>query len=330
METKLGFEELKSLLPEKTYLYYVDYGDSLEHSLGAVQKSISGGDWEAIDEAVWDAFDSTYEQEDYYLDELKKDLVRQYDMDRDGADELVDEYEEDLRDVIRDRDHSTPIEDLISNTGRLIAHYDTGYYMESGSWSWSDKEVYQEMQAIKKHLGIRSKQYNKDIEMMVMQASGGGSLLIYFELDIEQFLASGDFKTIVFKDAHIGVVNHYEGSGDICELPGSTIKLPFERGNVFLEESIKYNWTYSIAGMCRDWCESTKVELIEAESKRDVVVEESPTVALNKKEEEYNKTFKSGSCTFGDMDIRRHRNTPYINDYPCGNKCVDCGTFWID
>ena len=33
---------------------------------------------------------------------------------------------------------------------------------------------------------------------------------------------------------------------------------------------------------------------------------------------------------FGDMNISRHKETPYRNDYPCGSRCEDCGTFWID
>ena len=38
----------------------------------------------------------------------------------------------------------------------------------------------------------------------------------------------------------------------------------------------------------------------------------------------------NGTCTFGDMDIKRHKNTLCINEFPCGMRCTACGTFWID
>ena len=50
------------------------------------------------------------------------------------------------------------------------------------------------------------------------------------------------------------------------------------------------------------------------------------------REEFYIKTWNNGKgkCTFGDMNMKRHKDTPYRNDYPCGNKCSICNTFWID
>ena len=38
----------------------------------------------------------------------------------------------------------------------------------------------------------------------------------------------------------------------------------------------------------------------------------------------------NGTCTFGDMDIKRYKNTSYITKFPCGMRCSTCGTFWID
>ena len=40
--------------------------------------------------------------------------------------------------------------------------------------------------------------------------------------------------------------------------------------------------------------------------------------------------FKTGGCTAGDMDMNRHRNTYYLNEFPCGTHCPHCHTFWID
>ena len=49
-----------------------------------------------------------------------------------------------------------------------------------------------------------------------------------------------------------------------------------------------------------------------------------------RQEAEYVKTFRKGGCTAGDINISRHRDVYYINDYPCGHKCPHCGTFWVD
>lgn len=41
----------------------------------------------------------------------------------------------------------------------------------------------------------------------------------------------------------------------------------------------------------------------------------------SRKEALYEKAFREGGCTFGDMNYRRHRDTFYINTFLCGNKC---------
>ena len=73
---------------------------------------------------------------------------------------------------------------------------------------------------------------------------------------------------------------------------------------------------------------STIVEFSKRKQRLKIV--ESETNKLLEQEKKYNDTWKKGECTFGDMDITRHKNTPYQNDFPCGNKCTSCGTFWID
>ncbi len=203
--------------------------------------------------------------------------------------------------------------------------------MEAESWSWHKPRIRLERYAIKKHLGIvATTSYDDAIEMMIRQASYGGQLLIFFNLKIDDFI--GDLperNTIKFNNAMIGIIDHGNGSGDVLDRDiKEEIILPYDHENVFLEKSIKYNWTYSIAGMCRDWADSTSIEF--SEENQLCTIEKSPTNAHLKREEEYNKTFKEGGCTFGDMDIKRHRNTPYRNDFPCGNKCTKCGNFWID
>ena len=148
-------------------------------------------------------------------------------------------------------------------------------------------------------------------------ATGGGQLLIYFREDVKDLIRDDSTKSIKFSGTvWIGIVNHNEGSGDVESFERIKLHFPFNRENLFLEKSIKYNWTYAIAGMCYDWCDSTNISF----SGEDIgQIDSSNTNDYLKKERQYNETYKQGGCTFGDMDITRHRNTPYENGFPAGN-----------
>lgn len=66
-------------------------------------------------------------------------------------------------------------------------------------------------------------------------------------------------------------------------------------------------------------------------SKAEVpLVTEDPLAATRAIEAEYEVTYRKGWCTFGDTKYGRHRNTKYINEYPCGTHCLDCWQFFID
>lgn len=326
---KIELKDVLKLLPEKISLIYVDYRDNLDEHHDLLQRCLSEGNFDELYEKADEWYmESEWQGIDYIKKELLKDLQSEFEIDEDEAEDIIEKFDDNIRDEIYERRDDDVLSDLISNTSAPIMHYDTGYEMESDSWKWTEKEVYKEMQSIKKFLGIRTKKHNEAIEMMIRQATYGGNLLIYFKGDIEEFMKIDDsIKSIEFSDAWIGITDHCNGSGDITQLSGVSFKIPFSIQNVFYEESIKYNWTYAIAGMCSDWCDSTSYEFLK-ESKREVKL--SSTNAYLEQEKKYNETFKNGGCTTGDMDYNRHRNTYYENNYPCGNKCKDCMTFWVD
>lgn len=328
METnKIKFEELVNLLPHRISLVYVDYRDNLNKHQEKIQECIHERCYESLYELVDDAFsEAEWEGVRYVLEELKRDIERTFDIE--DAEYILEEYEDELRDEIYNRCDDDVIEDLLRNTGDLIAHYDTGYEVESGSWNWSRAEVRLERMKLKKHLNIDNSDFDDDIDMMIQQASGGGQLLVYFKLNPKDFIEMEEgIISIEFSNASIGIVNHCEGSGDVMDLNGHSFILPYNQENVFLESTIKYNWTYSIAGMVSNWCDGTSYYFGTIKVGE---VEKSSTHNHLDIEKEYNKTYRSGGCTAGDMDYSRHRKTTYINDFPCGNRCLDCGTFWID
>lgn len=324
----LELGQLTSELPTRVNLNYVDYRDDLDEQAEELQKCIHANNWEAMDEVLDGNWEQEHDAIQEVLKELKSDIKAKYDLKGKTAKRIIEEYEDELRDEIYNRDDSNLLKDLLSNTDRFICFYDTGYEMDSDSWSWTDKEVEKERQRIKKVLKVRGNdKYNDRIEIMIRQASYGGTLVVYFRIDVGELIGI-EASTIEFKDPAIAVINNANGSGDSTDLDGHSFKLPYNRENVFIDKTVKYNYTYDVCGMCEDWCDATEVILTTKAIKG--TIERSEINELLDKEIELNATFKNGKCTFGDMDIKRHRNTSYINDFPCGTKCADCGTFWID
>lgn len=341
--TTVTFEEITPFLPMHIELHYVDRNDSFDNSLSALQNCIRYQNYDSASELIFDWFDDTSENTDYYINELKSNLENHFNKINIDIDvnELVEEYNDEILEYLRNNDKSTIYKDLMRNTGKVIMFYDTGYEMESESWRWSTKRVAKECVKILKHLGFKSSEIAKldrnrgkdklwtTIWDCVQNASYGGSLEIYFRDDIDDFIKIDEkFNSIVFKNPTIGIIDHGGGSGYQDLALDCSITLPLNPNNIFIEKTVSYNWTYDIAGMCHDAYDSTNVQFLISKSKR--IIKDSNLIKHLAREEKYQKTFDEGGCTFGDMHSDRHRNQTYINHYPCGNKCLDCGTFWID
>ena len=324
--------EVLELLPEKTSLVYVDYRDSLDEHPNLLQKCIHNGNTDALDEETNDWYiESESESIKTYKKDLKDSIINKYHCSEEVADSFIKDNKNEIEEAIYERCDDDVIKDLLRNTRNPICHYDTGYSIDTETWNFTEAEVRLERIKIKKHLGIQSSKFDADLDMMIMQCNGG-QLLIYFEADVKDFCKNESeepIKSICFKDAFIGIVDHNCGGGDVMSgnIKGESIILPFNKENIFLEKTIDYNWTYSIAGMCCDWCKDTKYSF----GFTDIgEIETSKTNEFLKREEELDAKFKAGSCTTGDMKYTRHRNIHYINNFPCGSKCMDCNTFWID
>lgn len=259
---KLRKEQILDLLPTRTSLIYVDYNDNLDEQAEVIQQCIRDGNFDSLYEKVDEWYlGSQFDGLSYILKELKEDIESTFEIE-DAAD-LIEQYEDEIKDEIYNRCTDDTANELMNNTKDFVCHYNTEYEVESGSWNWSSAEIRLERIKIKKFLQITSSVYDSSIDMMIIQASYGGTLLIYFNAkEINNLVLCDGAKSVKFSDAHIGIVNHWNGSGDVTDLPKHEFILPFDKRNVFLEESVRYNWTYAIAGMVRDWCESTEFELL--------------------------------------------------------------------
>jgi len=207
--------------------------------------------------------------------------------------------------------------------------YDTGYEMPGDSWSWDMGEVGEEIDKIAKQLGVDRDLYYDELRDIVENATYGGHLVIYFLGDIaDQIYNNIDHKTIFFKEPNVAVIDINGGSGFDMLLKDVTIKLPYQRNHLHKDTDTPYPYASEVCGMSHNWCEDTKVALdTELISNKDLNGSMNSILDLDT---EYQKTYNEGKCTFGDMKFTRHKNVFYINEFPCGNKCKDCHTFWID
>lgn len=322
-------DKILDLLPTKVYLHYVDRGDSLNEQAKLLQKCITAGSADHL----WEQVDEWYIDDHYGFDEvvkrLKSDMESLVDEDTgETVDDLYDQYEDHIRDAIWDRDDSKVIKDLLRNTSKFVMFYDTGHYVES-SYPLSEAQCRLERYKIKKALSINTSDYDNLIDQMVLQASYGGYLHVYFRDDIKDYLDTDKIKSINFSgNVHIGIINSVNGSGDITDFKMS-FTLPFNKSNLWIDKATSYNWTYDIAGMMERWCDSTEVTLLEEAV--NGVVEDSRMAKHMSKEAEYDRVYREGGCTAGDLNYSRHRNTTYYNQPGyCRNECEKCGQVWID
>lgn len=340
MGNQITLDVLKDMLPTTTSLVYVDRNESLDGHEKLIQKAIHTNKYDALYEEMSEWYpDTEWESISTYLKDLRLELESKFDLDEEAAQQIIDDNQESLQETIYERCNDDTLSDLMRNSSKLIYFYDTGYDVNGDSWGWGEKEVIAERQRIKKVLKIRGTDaYDHRIEQMILQASYGGDLVIYFR-DSPDFLIGeadevthvrSDYRAIKFKDLEIAIINTSNGSGDNCTLDDHEVILQFVRGNVFIDKCINYNYSYDVCGMVESWCDNTVVHLIEKPIRSAGKIEPSDFVSAIERQELLTETFSNGSCTTGDMDMKRHRSVTYVNSYPCGNRCKDCGTFWVD
>jgi hypothetical protein len=325
---------------DKTYTlnYTSSYDDNLNDHLGLVQKVIQEQDstslWEEVDEWFWE---QRLDSVETIKEQLREEIVNQEAGDADTVEfsddvELFFEGNSDaIEDMIFERDDSDIIKELLRNTSDPVFFYDTGEYIDSTEFD-DVKDITRKRQYIKRIFGIpaKEKRWDSNIDIMLCQASYGGRLVVYFRGDIEQWMDIGDNNRIEFSSPYIAIIDNYNGSGDHTDLSGHKFSLPLDVKNVWIDKTLKYNYTYEVCGMLSSWCDGVVVRLYKQNKGRKAKVQKSTLGAMMDVEKIYQDAFDKGGCTYGDMNMRRHRNTYYENNFPCGTHCPTCHTFWID
>lgn len=311
-------KDFKDYLEKDYELVWLDYRDSLDGNPELVEKIAKAGNLEPLYE---DGISESIDEERWEsASEIAKNVVEKMIEDgvlEDEANEMMDEiiYE------IEDRDKSTPCMELVKRT-EVTFFISLGMEI-SEAWSKSDEELNEEVREAMELFRTDNEDTKKGLSELFGEA--GGILRIYFSADLDELL-NENIKSIHLDGiVNVGVINPYEGSGYVNYVKFDNVKIPFKRENLFVDRAEKWGWS-EIAGCSDGWAEP--VGFLAEESGKELGG--SPEAGIKERENEYNKRFKEGGCTFGDMDMKRHRHVEYINEYPCGWKCKDCGTFWID
>lgn len=317
---------LEKEYPRGVELIYIDYRDCIEDAKDreAILQDPDNA-WEIMDSNNWTS-ESQWESIRYILDEYINSLSK----GQEDKVELSDEVVEAMREWLYENDTSDPLKGLLKNTGNEYMYYDTGIEIESLDYHQSDeKYVSKTAKMIMKKLKLEQPEHQKGIEMMIEQAWDGGQLVILFEASIGDFME--DTKYIKFKDkAELCIMNRGNGSGDNTALHQELL-FKFKRGNIHTDKGDNgYSYAYDVCGLVGGIMNDGFLTNKKGSASAISVDTNEQREAQRATEARYIESWKAGKCSAGDMNIKRHKNTPYRNDYPCGNKCEECGTFWVD
>lgn len=319
-DSKHAIDWLDSEYPHGADLVYVDYRHSFDDNIENLQELLKTGyierEWE------WEA-DAQYDS----ICEILKNYKTENEIE-----ELSDEVEESMREWLYEHDTSTATTDLLKHTSRQLCYIETADYIELENENRDP--IVKKLQ--KKY--ARNDEQKAEIATCVNESFYSAPVSFYFYVDVEDMFrvlhgkASEKNKYVIVSGAYFSSVDRVQGSNWIGEKAVFDLIIPRQDfiKNVYLDEAkgTGYGWgkiagqtSYAEAEIDRSSTQKRGLLLIEGETSEEQQREKRLA-------ENWEKTKK---CTFGDMNYGRHTGKQgYVNEYPCGNKCEDCGTFWID
>lgn len=343
-------EHYEYCFPSYPTLRFVDYRDSLDYRMKEVAEAVSMNDFHNLELSILDDWD-TFEAELMYWEEFKKSLLKHHNSEIDemsddefkealNSDELFQEFREWLWD---NDDSGDVVKQLMDKTDNPGCFYDLNVEFSKEPWCMSEEEIVEDMKEIAKalHLDWHNKKVRDTLYELRVNATYGGFLRIYFNAPIWDLVSEDehgykygksekddtDYRSIIFNGTYmIGIIDPYNGSGMVEDMK-LNLQLEFVRSNLRISKLEKYSYE-EVFGAYSDY-EVSDVVFSYAETEGKITVNED-LAAYEKREAQYNKTFKAGGCTCGDEDMRRHRDVYYDNNFPAGNHCPHCGMFWVD
>lgn len=315
-------------VPHSVSLYYVDCRENLDSHDDLQEQCIRRNSLGPLEEQILEWYaDQEHGNLQGYLSEIRNE------MEADGKSAEYIRHEEKIKDLLYERNNTDPAEELIDNSAVTNMFYSLGVEIEGyvyGGCGRGESETVS-LRKIRRALQLKEGLFTDELHELLVNAPYGGELRIYFNAIFSRLITGDtahDFKRIRFYGGIIvAIVDSRNGAGYHVSLQ-TDITLPFYRDNFFVDSQVHYSYANEICGLLNSWCDSTRWET--GMMPLEVTLQKSHINEYQKQEALYEKRFREGGCTFGDMNHKRHRDTYYINSFPCGTKCPHCGTFWID
>jgi hypothetical protein len=307
-------------LDDSYELIYIDYNEYFEDAKD-VERIVQDGNTDFIyEEGDW-WLENRWESINYFIKELEEEHG-----------EISDEDKEEIREYLEENDISDPGKQLMKNTSSGYFYYSLGIEIENHDGHACCEEGCEEriVNNIMKLLKTKNPETKKSVREVVANAGYGGSLVIIFEDSIENLLNQG---TVIDFDqtAEICIMDRKQGSGWSAPL-NTNITVEFNRQNLHCDEGAPgYSFTKDVCNLTKGFMGKC---IIRNKKSKDTIIKlqinETEQYKMQQ-EKEYERRWKEeGKCTFGDINIKRHKDTYYLNKYPCGTHCPHCGQFWVD
>jgi len=309
---------LKSEYPHGIDLYYIDYRDSLDEDIDTIMELVRDGYSQKLDESMTD-YDLSHT-----WDEIEKNYLREL---GDDVDEISDELRDYIRDWCYENDTSNYQKDLLKNTRSQLFFIDTGVEAYENSENLGE---------LVRKFGMRDEKKIHAIKWITREQMYHSNISFYFHADVSDIIEAlhrNDDEYITIDGAMIANVTRGNGSNWVSDDNVFQLVIPKKCfiANVYhdAEAGTGYGWH----DICGDW---NRDECSIGTSKKKHIKGysyiEGETSYTTLRERGYVKAWNDGKgvCTRGDMNIKRHKTTEYVNEYPCGTHCKECGNFWID
>lgn len=318
-------------------IYYVDYRDDMSH--------LSWDEWLELIREWYLERDITENWETditWIMDEAYKALDIE---DRDD-----DELREEIQDLIYEHCSNDPMDQLLRNTRHQNIVHVIGdiddvellpEVLDSDEFAEWDLQTFRTGILLGRTLdemiemfrkvedNWKTSEYRKYYSIH-NEGFGYTKLCVAYQIDpteipnIHTLYQNGDKVALCNWD--VGVINNSEWSGwmDTNTFIVDPV-FTFDINQCYHDKAMGRYWYYD--EVCWDDADNWFLRLV---ARTEVpLVTTDPLQATRDLEAEYEATYRKGWCTYWDTDIRRHRNTEYINQYPCGTHCK-CWQFWID
>lgn len=262
------------------------------------------------------------------------EAIKNYCNSEDEAFELSEEVEQAMIDWLREHDISNPTRELLKNTGKHLFYIETKDYAESIE-NIGEKAFKAQANRLQKKY-TKNEAQKKEISYVLGEQYYSAPVSFYFYanvLDVYKAINS-HAKYITISGAYFSTIDRVQGSNYLGNEGIFTLSIPRQSfiENIFLDEAKGngYGWG-EIADQCKSSYEEAGILVRNTQIKWSVRLQTDISEAQKREAKLQEHWDKTHTCIAGDKNWDRHSGTKeYSNNYPCGNKCSACGTFWID